>query len=128
LAEAGGQLRPARRGEVAAEIAFQAGDAWLDAVIDQLARNREQLAADLDERLPAVHWRLPEATYLAWLDCRELGLTAEPADVFLKRGRVALTPGLDYGTPGAGHARLNFVTAPQHLTEAVNRMTTALSK
>lgn len=113
-------------GEVAAEVAFQAGDAWLDAVIDQLARNRAQLATDLAERLPGVRWRLPEATYLAWLDCHGLGLTGEPADVFLKRGRVALSPGLNYGTPGAGHARLNFATAPQHLTEAVNRMTTAL--
>jgi cystathionine beta-lyase len=112
-------------GEIAAEAAFRNGDAWLDAVIDQLERNRSQLDAELREQLPAVRWHPPQATYLAWLDCRELELDGEPADVFLRRGRVALAAGLDYGAPGAGHARLNFATGPQHLTEAVSRMVTA---
>ncbi len=113
-------------GEIAAEVAFRECDAWLDAVVDQLDRNRSQLAAELHARLPAVRWEPPQATYLAWLDCRGLELDGEPADVFLKRGRVALGAGLDYGAPGAGHVRLNFATSPQHLTEAVGRMATAL--
>ena len=115
-------------GEIAAEVAFLDGDPWLDAVIAQLDRNRSQLAAELHERLPAERWRPPAATYLAWLDCRDLGLDAEPADVFLKRGRVALGPGLNYGETGAGHARLNFATSPQHLTEAITRMARAVGK
>ena len=90
-------------GQVAAEIAFTEGDPWLDAVIAQLDRNRAQLAAELARQLPAVRWEPPQATYLAWLDCRGLALDGEPADVFLTRGRVALAPGPDYGRPGAGH-------------------------
>ncbi len=115
-------------GEIAAEVAFRDGDPWLDAVIAQLDRNRSQLAAELRERLPAVRWRPPQATYLAWLDCRELNLDREPAEVFLERGQVALGPGLDYGASGAGHARLNFATGPQHLTEAVARMERAVRR
>jgi cysteine-S-conjugate beta-lyase len=112
-------------GEIAAEVAFRECDAWLDAVIEQLDRNRSQLAADLSARLPAVRWQPPQATYLAWLDCRQLGLDAEPADIFLKRGRVALAAGLDYGHPSAGHVRLNFATSAEHLSDAITRMLTA---
>lgn len=114
-------------GEVAAEVAFRNGDDWLDAVIGQLARNRDQLEREVKERMPEVRWQPPQATYLAWLDCRGLGLKGEPADVFLQRGRVALGPGLNYGEPGAGHVRLNFATSPEHLSEATTRMVSALS-
>ncbi|HEY3946705.1 MAG TPA: aminotransferase class I/II-fold pyridoxal phosphate-dependent enzyme [Solirubrobacteraceae bacterium] len=115
-------------GELAAEVAFREGDQWLDVVVDQLARNREQLCVELRQRLPDVRWQPPQGTYLAWLDCRGLDLEDEPADVFLQRGRVALGPGLDYGEPGARHARLNFATGPEHLTEAVARMAAALRR
>ncbi|MBV9919133.1 MAG: hypothetical protein JO153_21720 [Solirubrobacterales bacterium] len=113
-------------GEIAAEVAFRDGDAWLDAVLAQLAGNRDRLAAELGEKLPEVRWQPPEATYLAWLDCRGLDLEGEPGNLFLQRGRVALGPGLDYGHPGAGHVRLNFATGPEHLIQAVTQMAAAL--
>ncbi len=113
-------------GVIASEAAFDDGDAWLDAVIAQLAANRDQLGRDLAERLPAIAWKPPQATYLAWLDCTGLGLGDEPAEVFLTQGRVALGRGLDYGAPGAGHVRVNFATSPEHLSDAVARMARAL--
>ncbi len=112
-------------GVIAAEAAFEHGDEWLDAVIDQLAANREQLGRDLPQHLPRISWTPPQATYLAWLDCTALRLGDEPAEIFLSEGRVALSRGLDYGAPGAGHARLNFATSPEHLSEAVMRMARA---
>jgi cysteine-S-conjugate beta-lyase len=113
-------------GEIAAEIAFRDGDDWLDAVICQLDRNRAQLQTDLAAQLPQIRWRSPQATYLAWLDCAALNLGTNPAERFLKRGRVALGPGVNYGSTGAGHVRLNFATSPEHLTDAVARMTATL--
>lgn len=115
-------------GEIAAETAFRDGDAWLDAVLAQLARNRTQLQEDLAHRLPEIRWRPPRATYLAWLDCTRLGLGDEPAAAFLDRGRVALGRGLDYGRPGAGYVRLNFATSPEHLSDAIGRMSSALDR
>ena len=109
-------------GTIAAEAAFEDGDPWLDALIEQLSFNRALLGRELAARLPEIRWIPPQATYLAWLDCRELGLGDEPYEVFLERGRVALGRGLDYGEPGAGHVRLNFATSPEHVTEAVRRM------
>jgi cystathionine beta-lyase len=113
-------------GAIAAEAAFTDGDLWLDAVLAQLDANRAWLTSELPARLPGVAWRPPRATFLAWLDCSELGLGDEPADVFLTRGRIALGPGLDYGPEGAGHVRLNFATSPEHLDQALTRMQAAL--
>jgi cysteine-S-conjugate beta-lyase len=111
-------------GVIAAEAAFDDGDPWLDAVLVQLARNRDQLAGALAKELPEIAWRPPAGTYLAWLDCTGLGLGDEPAEAFLERGRIALSRGLDFGSPGAGHVRLNFATSPGHLTDAIVRMAT----
>jgi cystathionine beta-lyase len=113
-------------GEIAAEVAFRDGDDWLDAVISQLDRNRDQLQVDLATQLPQIRWRPPQATYLAWLDCTALNLGANPAEAFLNHGRVALGPGVNYGSIGRGHVRLNFATSPAHLTDAVKRMTATL--
>ena len=113
-------------GVIAAEAAFADGDPWLDAVLARLDGNRALLAERLAAALPAVRWSPPEATYLAWLDCRALGLGEDPAAAFLARGRVALSRGLDYGPPGAGHVRLNFGTSPELVAEMVERMASAL--
>jgi cystathionine beta-lyase len=68
----------------------------------------------------------PRASFLAWIDCRDLGLAGDPAEVFLDRGRVALSPGPNFGAQGAGFARLNMGTSPELLGEAVRRMATAV--
>ena len=65
-----------------------------------------------------------EGTYLAWLDCRALGLGEDPAAAFLERGRIALGSGPRYGS--AGFVRLNFATSPELLREGVRRMAAAL--
>jgi cystathionine beta-lyase len=113
-------------GVVAAEAAFDHGDAWLDAVIEQLDQNRALLGDALSRELPQISWTPPQATFLAWLDCTDLGLGDEPARAFLCDGRVALARGLNYGPQGAGHVRLNFATSPEHLLAAVSRMATAV--
>jgi cystathionine beta-lyase len=59
---------------------------------------------------------------------RSLGLGDDPAAVFLERGRVAVNPGLDFGTQGAGFARLNLATTPEILAEAVRRMSVAIER
>jgi cysteine-S-conjugate beta-lyase len=114
-------------GAVAAEAAFRDGDPWLDAVLERLRANRDLLGKRLEADLAGVAWTPPQASYLAWLDCRALGLGDDPAATFLARGRVALSPGLDYGPPGAGFVRLNFGTSPELVEEAVRRMAAALS-
>ncbi|MEV4118486.1 aminotransferase class I/II-fold pyridoxal phosphate-dependent enzyme [Micromonospora sp. NPDC049645] len=114
-------------GVIAHTAAFRDGGDWLDALLTGLDDNRRLLATLLAEHLPAIRYRPGQATYLAWLDCRALGLGDDPAAVFLDRGRVALNPGTTFGTGGAGHVRLNLATAPELITEAVRRMAFAVS-
>ena len=117
---------PSHLGMLAHTVALREGGAWLDAVVADLADNRRLLADLIDEHLPQVRWGRGAATYLAWLDCRGLGLEDDPAAVFLDRGRVALNSGPTFGFGGAGHVRLNFATSPGILTDAIDRMAHAV--
>jgi cysteine-S-conjugate beta-lyase len=95
---------------------------WLDGLLGSVAENQRLVGRLFAEHLPEVRYRPAEGTYLAWLDCRGLGLGDDPGKVFLKQGRVALHRGLDFGTGGRGHVRMNLATSPEILVEAVERM------
>lgn len=101
---------------------YRSDPAWLDAVVANIATNRDTLGALLADLLPAIGYQPPEGTYLAWLDCARLGLGDDPADAFLKRGRIALNQGPTFGLGGKGHARINLACSSAVLTEAVSRM------
>jgi cystathionine beta-lyase len=109
-------------GVLASVAAFTEGRPWLDAVLRQLDENRALLAGLLHEHLPAVGYVQPQASFLAWLDCRALRLGDDPSAVFLDRGRVALASGPRFGRQGEGFVRLNIGTSPELIAEAVRRM------
>ena len=123
-------LAPGLLGVHASVAAFEQATGWLDALLAQLDRNRALLARLLAGQLPQIRYRPPEASFLAWLDCRELGGALgggdDPAAGFLERGRVALAAGTGFGAQGRGFARLNMGTTEPLLAEAVRRMTAAL--
>lgn len=106
--------------------AYTHGTPWLDDLLAGLDENRRLLSDLLGRHLPEVGYTMPEGTYLAWLDCRSLGLGDDPAAAFLERGRVAFNSGLPFGTGGAGFVRFNFATHPDILHEAVRRMAAAV--
>jgi cysteine-S-conjugate beta-lyase len=118
---------PSHLGIIAHTAALRDGGNWLDAVLSGLDDNRRLLKALLAEHLPGVRYEPAQGTYLAWLDCRGLGLGDTPATVFLERGRVALNCGTHFGVGGAGFVRMNLATSPELITEAVHRMTAALT-
>ncbi len=111
----------------ASVAAWCEGGAWFDAVMRQLDANRQALAAFVRERLPAVRHRVPEGTYLAWLDFAALNLDRPAAAFLLDRARVALYDGQDFGG-GAHCARLNFATTPAILSEICERIAQALDR
>jgi cystathionine beta-lyase len=113
---------PSHLGVIAHVAALRHARDWLGDVLAGLDENRMLLAKLLAEHLPQVRYEPPQGTYLAWLDCRELGLGDDPAAAFLERAKVALVPGPSFGTGGAGHARLNLAAPQAVLEEAVGRM------
>jgi cysteine-S-conjugate beta-lyase len=102
--------------------AFREGTPWLLSEIGQLDQRRAQLAWLLQQKLPAVAWTPPEATYLGWLDCRAYGPADQPQRMFLNQAKVALDPGPKFGAGASGWARINFATSSAVLDEAVQRM------
>jgi cystathionine beta-lyase len=112
---------------VANRVAYEQGGSWLTRAVAYLDEGRALLGELLADLLPRVRYRAPEATYLAWLDCRALGLE-DPAAFFLERAKVALTDGASFGEPGRGHVRLNFATSHTLLRAIVQRMADALAE
>lgn len=101
--------------------AWTAGDEWLGAVLGVVDENRHALVDLLADHLPGTRYTPPAATYLAWVDCRALGLGDDPAATFRERG-VELSPGPQFGSPGLGHVRINLATSPAILAEMVRAM------
>jgi cystathionine beta-lyase len=108
-----------------ANVAAYGDTEWLDATISRIMHNDALLASLLRRRLPVVHYRRPTATYLGWLDFRDLGFGIDPAERVLSEARVALNSGPTFGAAGRGFARLNFACDPSVLEEAVERMADA---
>lgn len=114
-------------GGFATAIAYSEGEEWLDGVLKTLDSNRYFLRDLLTKKIPEVRYRVPNCTYLAWLDFEALNLGRNPSEVLLSRGRVALSPGKTFSPKTASFVRLNFATSPEILTEAVDRMVVAIS-
>lgn len=109
-------------GRAATAAGFGQSGQWLDELLATLAANRQLLRRTLAEELPGAVLHEPQASYLAWIDFSALGFGDDPAEVILREARVALSRGLDFGTQGAGFARLNFACEPKVLVEALRRI------
>jgi cystathionine beta-lyase len=115
-------------GVVANIAAYDEGGPWLDQVLHHLDGNRRLLGEMLAERIPEIGYVAPEGTYLAWLDCRPLGLGDRPAEFFREAAGVALVDGPECGVAGAGFARYNFATPRRVLEQTVSQMADALHR
>jgi cystathionine beta-lyase len=113
---------------IAHQAGFRHGGPWLDGLLDALAGNVALVGRLLAERLPAVRWIPPEATYLGWLDFRSAGIPegAATADFLVDKARVALVDGRAFGVEGDGFARLNLGASRPLLDEALARIAAAL--
>ncbi|MCD2499596.1 MalY/PatB family protein [Microbacterium nymphoidis] len=114
-------------GVVANIAAYEEGGSWLDEVTAYLDENRRTLGEDLAEQIPGIRYTMPEGTYIAWLDCRDLPIEGSVAAFFREHAGVALTDGIDCGGPGEGFVRMIFATPRPILREAVRRMAAALA-
>jgi cystathionine beta-lyase len=112
----------------ASEVAWTQAQPWLDEVMAYLDGNRAIVADFVKQRLPGIRHVAPQATYLAWLDCRALALPEDPFTFFLERARVALSDGRKTGQGGEGHVRLNFATSRPILQQILERLEKSLAR
>ncbi|MBB5375030.1 cystathionine beta-lyase [Deinococcus metalli] len=105
---------------------------WLEDTVAYLQTNRDFLMAYLREKLPWVRAYAPEATYLAWLDLRDHPRAGDIQAFLLNEAKVAVHDGPVFAPEAQkaqyqGFVRLNFATSRAILTEALDRMATALN-
>lgn len=111
---------------VAFEAAYTHGAHWHRNVMEHLTRNAH-LIEEWNGKNPLIRFCPPEATYLAWLDCRQLGLgDRELREFFVQKAGLGLSPGLSFGKEGSGFMRLNFAVPTSVLEEALQKLSGAL--
>lgn len=116
-------------GPVALEAAYSKdGAQWLENLNAYILENYRTLKMFLALNLPKIKLLRLEGTYLAWLDIHALGISAEEAyDILLKKGKLMLCPGTEYGEKaGEGYLRLNLACPAETLHEGLRRMKLAL--
>ncbi|MGW5723370.1 aminotransferase class I/II-fold pyridoxal phosphate-dependent enzyme [Amycolatopsis sp. NPDC003865] len=112
-------------GMVATAAALELGGPWLAAVLRALDSSRRMVGERLARAGLGEMYRMPDATYFAWLDLRSWDSSA-PAARLLETAGVALGEGAHYGAAGAGFVRLNFATPPAQLSQALDRIIAAV--
>jgi len=113
-------------GAHAAAKAFECTE-WLDAMMETLDRNRHFLLVQLENKLPKAHYRIPNCSYLAWIDMSAYELGVKPTDVILEHGKLALTPGHLFGPDCHQFVRLNFATSQELILEGIDRLVVAVN-
>ncbi|MEE4379252.1 MAG: PatB family C-S lyase [Candidatus Competibacteraceae bacterium] len=112
----------------AALAAYTECDDWLQALLSYLRANRDYLATFVAQHLPGISMTSPEATYLAWLDCRQAVIEGDPHRFFIQKAKVAFNDGVTFGPGGEGFVRLNFGCPRAVLVQALERMHAAVSE
>jgi len=112
-------------GADATAAAWRECQPWLDAVMAHLLKARNRVVDVLAAEAPSIRLHAPEATYLAWLDCRKLGLSASAFQFFLEKARIGFSAGETFDPDCGQYVRLNFATSMPILDEILDRFITA---
>ncbi len=112
---------------VAFETAYREGGEWHQKLLTHLNANI-RLIEEWISKHPIIAWCAPEATYLAWLDCRGLEMgDRELREFFIQKAGLGLSPGLSFGKEGSGFMRLNFAVPTSVLSKALDQLDRALN-
>ena len=115
-------------GMVGTIAAWTDSDDWLDKVMSRLKANRHIISEFIAQNAPSLSYCEPQGTYLAWLDFRSVSTAEDPAEIIQRLGGVALSPGVNFGPGGQGHARLNFATSEANLNAGLERICATIPK
>lgn len=128
-AAAHGHIFISALGATAMQAAYDHGAPWLEELRTILSGNMDTAIRELTSRVPGLRIQKPGATYLLWIDYRELGMTEKEAmKLLLTKGKVALEPGTKYGPGGDGFLRMNVACPRPVLEDGIQRIVQAFAK
>ncbi len=121
-----GQENMNRMGLIACRAAYEGGEEWLEELLSYLKGNLDLVRRFTEKGSVPIRLIEPDGTYLAWLDCRGMGMTDEELDEFFsQKARVWLDPGVHSGEEGSGFMRLNLGSPRSIIEEALGRIEAA---
>jgi len=116
-------------GHIAMQAGYENGEEWLEQLMDYLKSNVNFVREYLKNNIPKIKLVEPEATYLLWLDCRELEISTEKLNkIFIDSAKVALNKGTTFGKEGEGYMRLNIGCSKSVLLEGLSKIKHAIKK
>lgn len=116
-------------GAVALKAAYDHGEEWLGQLLDYVWQNVEYVAGYCENHIPQIKVMKPEATYMIWLDCRDLGLEGDALkDFFVKDAKLGLNEGRMFGTGGDGFMRMNLACPKSIAERAMENLRQAVEK
>lgn len=112
---------------VAMEAAYNEGEEWLEQLLEYISGNFDYIKEYCDKYIPKIKPSVPDATYLVWLDCRELGLDNEQLRSFMiEKAGLGLNEGYTFGRSLSGYMRLNAACPRSVLEQAMKQLKEAV--
>jgi len=112
----------------AMEAAFQEGEEWLEQLLSYLSENFDFVVDYCARHIPKIKTYAPDATYLMWLDCRDLGLNnQELHDFMIQKAGLGLNDGYAFGRSLNGYMRLNAACPRSVLERALQQLEAAVN-
>ena len=113
---------------IATMAAFKHGESWRQQMLRYLECNIRFIEEYCSHNIPQIRPLRPQASFLIWLDCRNLKLTHEElVDLFVNKAGLALNDGEMFNPGGEGFMRMNIGTSRDVLKEAMDRLSDAIS-
>ncbi|QUH21015.1 MalY/PatB family protein [Alkaliphilus sp. B6464] len=114
---------------VAMEAAYNEGEEWLTQLLAYVSENFDFIKKYFDGNIPKIKPNVPDATYLVWLDCRELGMSNEELrDFMIQKAGLGLNEGCSFGRSLSGYMRLNAACPRSILEQALKQLKEAVDK
>lgn len=109
--------------------AYNHGAKWLDQLLAYIEGNIRLVDDYLKENIPQIKAMIPQASFLVWLDCRNLHLTqARLVKLFIEDAKLALNNGIMFGPGGEGFMRLNVGSPRSVLEKALKNLKKAVEE
>ncbi len=112
----------------ATQAAYKNGDAWLKQMLSYIEKNILFVDQYLKENIPQIKVIVPQASFLIWLDCKELNLSQKDLiRLFVKSAKLALNSGCMFGDEGIGYMRMNIGCSRKTIEHALFQLKKSLS-
>ena len=93
---------------IASIAAYEQGEEWRQEMLNYVEGNIKLVVDFCAEHLPNIKPLVPDASFLVWLDCRDMNLDHDALiDFFVNKAHLALNDGEMFGPGGEGHMRMN---------------------